>query len=84
MLDAQATFEDFIAASDEEREALRLSYPKLYAAFKALKEKDDFAENLTFYQTPEGEAVIISGDVDDDFFDANYDSYEDYLKQKKE
>lgn len=40
-------------------------------------------ENLTFYQTPEGIPVIVGGDVSDDFFDANYDSYEDYLKQKK-
>ena len=78
MLDAQATFEDFITASDEERAALRLAHPELYASFASLLE-----ENLTFYQTPEGIPVIVGGDVSDDFFDANYDSYEDYLKHKK-
>ncbi len=86
MLDVHATFEDFIEANDEERSAFRLSYPTLYASFDALRKQEedfDLVDDLTFYETPEGESIMISGEPDDDFFDANYDSYEDYLNHKK-
>ena len=47
MLDAHATFEDFIEANDEERAAFRLAHPELYASFASLLE-----ENLTLLSDP--------------------------------